>query len=237
MEEKFCESTPSYGFIRREYNRFNNINLFTGKSYLFAMLKSIKLWYGTIGEKDDLLLIEKAILGLECKYQILDGKTVKSIRYVGVLKSNDIETKELELDKGDFFTKFSICYDDIITYLRFESIKGKVIELGERSENLLKNIQFNEENGPHIIQILYGFYDNKGLRALGFKHVPKVKMFILNLINILRFRHKIKTDINEKDYWSDEKNLEKLDVGMKAIVKLVFLPDSPFSVVFKFCLG
>ena len=62
-------------------------------------------------------------------------------------------------------------------------------------------------------------------------------MFILNLINILRFRHKIRTDMNEKDYWSEEKNLEKLDIGMKAIVKLVFLPDSVFSVVFKFCLG
>ena len=237
MEEKFYESTPSYGFIRKEYTRFNNKKLFTGLSYLYSKLKTVKLWYGTISEKDDHLLISKAILGIECRYQILDGKIVKSKRHVGLLNSNDIETKELDLEKGDFFTKFSICFDDIITYIRFQSIKGKVIELGKYDGCLLKNIKFNEKNGPHIIQYLYGFYDNKGLRALGFRHVPIFNMYIANLLPILRLRHKIKNDIKEKDYWSEKKNLKNLDNGIKAIIKTVLLPDAPFSIIFKYCLG
>ena len=237
MEKRHFESSPSYGFIKREYNRFNDLKLFKGKQYLFSILKKIKLWYGTIGEADDHLLVTKAVLAVECTYKILDGKEVKSQRYGGLIKANDIDTKEKELQKGDYFTNFSVCFDDIITYIKFESFMGQTIEIGDCDPNTLKVINFNKVHGPHVIQILHGFYDNKGIRALGFRHVARINMFVANLMYILRIRHKIKTNEKEKEHWSDENNLKKLDNGMKAIVKCCFLPDAPFSIVFKYCLG
>ena len=62
-------------------------------------------------------------------------------------------------------------------------------------------------------------------------------MLILKLIDILRLRHIIKNDIKIKEYWENKNNFEKLDFTMKAIVKMVLLPDSPFSIIFRFCVG
>jgi len=62
-------------------------------------------------------------------------------------------------------------------------------------------------------------------------------MYIFASISILRLRHIIKTDENQKEYWSKDDNLSKLDIGMKALIKTVFLPDAPFSTVFKYLVG
>ena len=237
MEERRYESSPSYGFIRREYTRFNDTKLFPGKSYLYAIAKKIKLWYGT-PIKGDNNLRTKVILGIECEYKLLNGKIIKGDRHISKLESDDIIVKELELkDDDDFFTKFYICFDDIISYIKIESFKGKILELGDCNNNLLKIASFNDAKYPHIIQIFYGFKDDYGLRALGFKHVAKVFMLILKLIDILRLRHKIKKDNKIKEYWEDPNNYDKLDLVMKAIFKMALLPDSPFSTVFRFCVG
>ena len=235
MEERSYEYTPSYGFIRKEYNRFNDKKLFKGKLYLFAILKKIKLWYGTPTPGDN-NLNTKVILGVECEYK-LEGKKIVAEKHCGKITNDDIEVKDLELGDDDYFIKFFICSDDIIKYIKLESYKGKVIELGQYEENLNRKITINEEKNPHVIQSLYGFYDNYGLRAVGFQHVPRINMLVLNLIVILRLRHQVKNDMKKKEYWSNEKNLGKLDYGMKAIVKSVFLPDVPFSYIFKYCSG
>ena len=236
MEERSYEYTPSYGFIRKDYNRFNDKKLFKGKLYLFAILKKIKLWYGTPIQGDN-NLEKKVILGIECKYSILGGQKITAKSHCGKLGSDDIEVKELELKENDFFNKFYICSDDIITYIKLESYQGKKIELGEYDEKLNRKVVFNEEKNPHVIQSFYGFYDDYGLRALGFQHIPKIKMLVLNLIILLRLRHQVKNDMKKKEYWSNKKNLEQLDNGMKAIIKSVFLPDVPFSHIFKYCVG
>ena len=236
MEERKYESTPSYGFIMKDYKRFNDKQLFKGRTYLFAILKSIKIWYGTPA-KGDINLTEKAILGIECGYKILEGKAIKSEMHSGKIESNDVETESLELKEDDFFCKFHICFDDIITYIKLESYKGKVIEKGKYDEKLNREISFNADKNPHVIQYLYGFYDDYGLRAVGFQHVPKINMFVLSLISILRLRHQVKTDKKKRDYWSNENNLKDLDIGMKAIAKCAFLPDGPFSTIFKYCVS
>ena len=143
MEERRFESSPSYGFIRKEYTRFNDTKLFSGKSYLLAFVKKIKLWYGTPA-KGDFNLKTKVILGIECVYKLLDGGIIKGGMHISKLESDDIITKELELkDDNDFFTKFYICFDDIITYIKIESHKGEIIEIGDCDNNLLKIGSFN----------------------------------------------------------------------------------------------
>jgi len=234
MKLKRYEYTPSYGFIRKEFTRFNDSKLLKGKSPFFTILKKIKLWYGTPKKQDKYLDYSKVILGIECEYRALGEKTIKVDRHCAKVDSDDVEVKELNLDNNDFFCKFSICSDDIIYYIKLESYKGKVIEIGQFYENISKNPTFNEAKYPHIIQTFYGFYDDIGLRALGFNHTPKLYLYIINSIGILKLRHVIKHNEERKKYWSDEKNINNLDIGMKAIAKLVFLPDMPFASVFKY---
>ena len=233
MEERKYELSPSYGFIQKEYKRFNDIKLFKDRSYLFAFLKKIRIWYGT-PTKGDIDLNTKVILGIECEYKILEGKIIKGERHIGKIVSDDVEVKELELKEDDYFYKFFVCFDEIIKYIKLISYKGKIIEMGNYDEKLNIKASFNEEKNPHVIQGFYGFYDDYGLRAVGFQHVPKFSIFVLKLIGILRLRHKIKTDIKTRDYWSDENNLKKLDIAMRVIAKSAFLPDGPFSTIFKY---
>ena len=230
MEEKIYETSPSYGRIEKEYNRFNDKKIFKGRSYLFASLYKIKIWYGTPAYKYG----SKAILGIECWYKSFGQKRLGSERHLSPIESNDVQTKELELKDNDFFSKCYMCIYDVISYLKFQSYKGASIELGEKTD--LKNISINERPKPHIIQYLFGYFDNHGLRALGFRHAPRFDMLIMNNISILRLRHMIKHDSKKNEYWSNEDNLKKLSLPMRAIAKLVYLPDYPFSVVYQFFL-
>ena len=229
MEKQFI-NIPSIGIILKEYKRFNDIECFKGTETLFSKLYKIKIWYGSQESGG------KAILGIECGYKLLDGRVVNGKSYKGQIIKDDIDTKELELKNDDFFNKALICYDDYsITYIELESIKGKKIQIGSNLSTTEKS--FNAKGEPLIIQYLYGFYDQNCIRALGFRYVPKLYVYILNCFDLLRLRHKFKTDIKEKEYWSKEENLKELNLPMKAVAKLAFLPDSPFSCVFKFLLG
>ena len=236
LVKKNYEYSPSYGFIKREFKRFNDNKLFKELTAFYISLKSIKLWYGTPAKGDD-YLDTKAILGIECGYKLMDGKLIKAEKHCAKIESNDVDTKELSLENDDFFSKFHICFDDVVTYIKLESYKGKVIELGNYDEKFKKTISFNDSVNPHVIQYFYGFYDDFALRAVGFQHIPKIRMYIFASISILRLRHIIKTDENQKEYWSKDDNLSKLDIGMKALIKTVFLPDAPFSTVFKYLVG
>ena len=233
MEEIKYELTPSYGYIQKEYKRFNDTKLFKDRSYLFAFLKKIRIWYGTPA-KGDIDLNSQVILGIECEYRILEGNIIKGERHIGKIVSDDVEVKELELKEDDYFYQFFVCFDDIIKYIKLISIKGHIIEIGNYDEKLNIKASFNEDKNPHVIQSFYGFYDDYGLRAVGFQHVPKVSMYVLRLIGILRLRHQIKTDMKIRDYWLDENNLKQLDIEMRVIVQSAFLPDGPFSTIFKY---
>ena len=235
MEEKIYETSPSYGFIRKDYKRFNDKDQFKGRSHLFAGINKIKIWYGTpIKSPDNDNQITKAILGVECWYKAMGQKIKDSVRHTGAIESSDVETKELELKENEFLSQCYISYDSIIRYIKFVSNQGNRIELGNCTNQV--SLSINEREKAHIIQYLFGFYDDCGLRALGFRHAPRVKMIIMNNIGILRLRHLIKTDEKQKEYWSKEENLQNLDVPMRAIAKLVYLPDFPFSVVYQYFL-
>lgn len=231
MEKKFI-NMPSIGIIFKEYKRFNDIECFKERQTLFSKLYKIKIWYGSISKENS----GKSILGIECEYKLLDGKVIKGKSYKGQIGKDDVDTKELELKSNDFFYKGFINYDDYsITYIELESFKGEKIQMGSKLSSTEKS--FNAEGEPLVIQYVYGFYDENCIRALGFRYAPKIYILILNIIDILRVRHKFKTNIKEKEYWSNEDNLKKLNLVMKAVAKLALLSDSPFSCVFKFLLG
>ena len=55
-------------------------------------------------------------------------------------------------------------------------------------------------------------------------------------MDILALRYKVRHDNKFKEHWENQKNLNNLNVEMKAIIKLVFLPDNQFGFVFKYMM-
>jgi len=238
METKFFISSPSYGIIEKsnKCKRFNDLKLFKSKSYLFTRLKKVKIWYGSTTVKT-ITKQPRIILGIECDYRLLTESDSKPQRYSGELYSNDIVVKELELkENSDFFSKLYLCCEDFITYIKFVTKKGKVLEVGTFDKNTNKEISINNEKNPNLIQTLHGFYDKGGLRALGARFIQAKRFFFVTNMDILALRYKAKYDKNFKKHWENEKKYEKLSITMKALIKLVFLPDNPFGMIIKYII-
>lgn len=236
MIEKKYDSTPVYGYIPKEKTRFCDTDLFGEELWKYAVLKKIKVWYGS-PKKTDENIKEKCPLGIQCVYQdIVSGVKKTSEQHCGDLSSNDIETKEIELKEGDYFTKFNIGFDITINHLKFTTKKGEVLEFGQVKEEYEKTIPFNEEKNPHMIQCFVGYYNSSGLRALGCRHISKKDFVFINLMGILRFRHVLKINNDEKEKWSKKESIEQLNFEMKAIAKLCLLPDAQFASVMRFCV-
>ena len=237
MNKKYFISSPSYGFIKNNFKRFNDEKLFKNNSHLFTKLNRIKIWFGssTVKEKEKENK-EKVILGIEVNYKLL-SKGEKPQRYLAPLITRDIETKELILkNNSEYFSKMYLCVDDVITYLKFETNKGQVIEAGNFDKNKSKEISFNDDKIPHVIQLFHGFYDDNGLRALGVRHMQITRYYFMNNMDILAIRYRIKHNKTFREKWEKEENVEKLNREMKAILKLALLPDNPFGFIFKYII-
>ena len=85
-----------------------------------------------------------------------------------------------------------------------------------------------------MIQSFHGYFNEYGLRAIGCTHLKRRNYFFLNLIDVFRFRHLLKTNEKEKEKWTEEK-IKALGFQEKAFIRLCLLPDSQFSCVIQFC--
>ena len=221
-------NTPVYGYMPREKKRFCDKDLFGDGLWKYAILKKIKLWYGTpkIGDKE---VKEKIILGIQCVYQDkITGIKIPTEYHCGDLSNDDIETNEYELKQNDYFTEFNINFEYAVTYLKFTTRSGDFIELGREREDTKRTIEFNTDKEPHMIHSFVGIYDIYGLRALGCKHIYRKDYVLIRYMGILRLRHIFKIDENERKKWEVPETLNKLPLEMRAIAKLCALPDDIF---------
>ena len=234
MNTDYFLSSPSYGMIESGKSiRFNDMKSFKAKTYFFTKLKKIKVWYGTPSDQSK-AENRKVVLGIEAEYKLLKSKP---IRNVGKIASYDVITSEVKLkDNTDFFTKLYLCVEDVITYIKLMTKKGNVLEVGQCDNKTKKEISLNNDKDPSIIQTLHGYYDNTGLRALGARYIQANRFYFLNNMDILIIRYKIKVDKKFKEKWEKEENLKKLDIGMRAIIKLSKLPDNTFGTIFKYMM-
>ena len=234
MNTDYFLSSPSYGMIESGKSiRFNDMKSFKAKTYFFTKLKKIKVWYGT---PSDISKAErhKVVLGIEAEYKLLKSKPIRNL---GKISSYDVITSEVKLkDNTDFFTKLYLCVEDVITYIKLMTKKGNVLEVGQCDNKTKKEISLNNDKDPSIIQTLHGYYDNTGLRALGARYIQANRFYFLNNMDILIIRYKIKVDKKFKEKWEKEENLKKLDIGMRAIIKLSKLPDNTFGTIFKYMM-
>ena len=232
--EKIFEIVPFLGFYHEKCKKFIDRDIFEPQFHNYIRIIKVKLWYGTCSGKGE-NIYGKYILGIQCEYHNpVNGEKKETEIHSGTLNSVDIITKELELVEGDYITKFNICYNDIISYIKLTTKKGKILELGNYDKNCEKTLTFNKEETPHMIQSFHGFYNEYGLRALGFTHLKRQKYFFFYLIDVFRFRHSIKNNDKESEKWTEEE-IQKLNIEQRAFIRLCLLPNSQFFSVIKFC--
>ena len=188
------------------------------------------MWIGDENVKD------KVVLGIQAVYQdIVSGNKTTTEQHCGDLGKDDIESKELELKENDFFAKFNIDFDTAITHLKFTTRNGEILEVGNEKEETKRTVLLNEEKEPQMVQSFTGYFNTYGLRALGCKYISKKDYILINLMGVLRLRHVFKINEKEKKKWTEDEELNKLPMEMKAIAKLCALPDASFAEVMKFC--
>ena len=119
---KKIEETPVYGIIPPVNKQFNDFNLYDDYTLPSVFLKKIKVWFGKPKPK-----IPKCLLGIKCWYTNYMTDEEKESDYHGCeLKSEYIESKELEVKNRDYFTKINNGYDFYLLILKFQQ---KIINL------------------------------------------------------------------------------------------------------------
>ena len=232
--EKKYKTTPMFGIIQlKERIRFNDCDLFKEEMWKYAVLKNLKLWWGSPQQKE--ISKTKTLLGIQCVYKnIITGEEINSLIHSGKLSSSDIIVKEIILKTGEFFTKFYIAFDSEISYIKFETNLNSIIELGDKGNKDMKTVKLNQ--GINMVQCFIGYYNKNRILALQCKYISRKDFIIINIMDILRLRHHFNTNGKEKEKWSNKNLLNKLNPGIKIIAKLCLLPDNHFFCVIKYLI-
>ena len=232
--EKKYNSTPMYGVIPlKDRMRFNDCDLFKEEMWKYAVLKKIKMWWGSPQQKE--ISKTKTLLGIQCLYKnIISGEEKLSLVHSGKLSSSDIVVKEIALKTGEYLTKFYIAFDYEINYIKFETNLNAIIEFGNKENKEMKTVMLNKE--LNMIQCFIGYYNKNRILALQCKYISRKDFIIINIMDILRLRHYFKKNEKEKEKWSNKNILNKYDKNIKIIVKLCLLPDNHFFSVIKYLI-
>ena len=228
-------STPIYGIISKDKKRFSDCDLFKADLWKYAVLKKIKIWWGTPQKSESILKI-KTLLGIQCKYKnIMTGEEKESEAHCGILDSNDIEIKEINIKENDYFNHFYIGFDTSISYIKFTTKNNEVIECGEKIKDEIKKVTINMGNDEKMVQCFIGYYNDYRITALGCKFIKKKDFIFINIMDILRLRHFFKVNQNEKEKWQDNNRINQCNLYLKTIAKVCLLPESQFYSIIKYC--
>ena len=225
------KTTSLYGLIYPDLDpqcRFDDSNLFKEKEQFGVLLKRIKIYFGKN------IKANTALLGFEASYaNCLTGKNI-DVEYRGGKKDgNEVQIKELIMEKNDYINNFEINFEDDITYIRLTSYNGKEIEFGKRPDKVITILNFEGEN---MIQFFWGDYTDEGIKAIGFKYTPKKVFHFVKIVPILRLRYKLNNDeIFKNKYKDNYKELLKDNNCMLTLFRTCLLPDTCFSKVIKYC--
>ena len=232
--EKKYKTTPMFGVIQlKERIRFNDCDLFKEEMWKYAVLKNLKLWWGSPQQKE--ISKTKTLLGIQCVYKnIITGEEINSLIHSGKLSSSDIIVKEIILKTGEFFTKFYIAFDSEISYIKFETNLNSIIELGDKGNKDMKTVKLNQ--GINMVQCFIGYYNKNRILALQCKYISRNDFIIISIMDILRLRHHFNKNVKEKEKWSNKNILNKYSKDIKIIVKLCLLPDNHFFSVIKYLI-
>ena len=234
IESKYRQ-TPVFGIVPKEGKKFVHKELFKEELWKYAVLKSIKVWWGT-PIRNGTLGKEKTLLRIHCRYQnIMTGEIKDSSQHNSSSLSNDADCKEIVLEQGDYFNHFYIGFDNFISYIKFTTKDKKVIEFGQANKDV-KTVKLNNEKEPNMLQCFIGYYYDNKITALGCNYIRKKDYIFLHLMDIFRIRHIFKTNEEEKKKWVNSITSvpNQYDIYIKTIVKLCSLPDTQFYTIIKY---
>ena len=236
MIYKFQKTTPAIGYVTLERKCFKDREYFSPDSYIYLILKKIKIWYG-FSKYSEINKNNKIILGIQCTYLNIKTNEIKTLEpHCGDISGDDIEIEEIEIKNGDHFKKVYINFDKNINYLKFVTKNQKCIKFGEEQEYSHHSYyDFNNDNKIQIIQTFFGYYNDYGLTALGFNYISKEDLFIISFEGIFRLKHILKNKEKEKN-WNNPEISKKLSIEMQAILKLCFQRDDIFLRIIKYNL-
>lgn len=189
-------------------------------------VKSIKIWFGTPPGKDF-----KAILAIQVKYiNYITGKKEETRIQGAKIEGVDVEVKELEVNEGDYLSKFNIGFEDYINHIKFTTKKEKSIEFGNIIEANERQSVKDINDGNNIILNIRGFFSSNGVRALGCDYMSFNNFCFIRLVDIFRLKSKIEKEGAEKY----TKDMSKLNDAMKCVLKLCLLPKNQFFCIIKY---
>lgn len=256
LEHKF-EWVPYTGRGNDMCTEFDDRKLFIDQNnkpmWEFAVLKSIKLWYGmpsqNIEEKDekgkhkasicdyeyDFPKKQKMVLGVELKYINTSNGEVRHVRHTcNISESTETEQSEYELAEGEFFCKVEFRYNNcFFEYMKFITNKNNFVQIGKNdqsTEKFIKHVTLNDSNEPYIIQCFIGKVDKLGLRVVAMKKITRNNYIFVHMMGVLRLRHRIKQNKEEEAKWKKRDELNRLRSDAERAVALVcLLPDNHFT--------
>ena len=229
MNNNIFKTTYLYGILPKNKIKFNDFDLYPNdKTLPSVFLKKIKIWYGKTF--DDM---PTSLLGIKCWYINYITYERKESEYHGCeLKSDNIESKELEVYNNDYFTKINIGFSSFITHFKISTKKGNFIEFGNLKDPIEKILGVNLSD--NMILFFSGYSSKKGIRAIRIKYISRNNYVYYRIFEILRLRHILKNDENVKNFYQEEKNFNKLDISMRYLFYTCLLPDSILSCILKY---
>ena len=226
MKRKLLE-TNFYGMIPPKKKSFNDFDIYED-NIPSAFLKKIKIWFGKSKEK-----YPRSLLGMKCWYiNYMSGEKRESEYHGCELKSEDIESKELEITDKDYFSKINICFQFYITYFKISTKNGEFLEFGEFDKHNEKIIGMNLED--NMILFFSGYYSSIGIRAIKMKYIDRKDFIFYRIFELLRLRNIFKKDAKKKNFYLEDNNYNKLDLSMKCLLKTCLFPDTVFASILKY---
>ena len=228
---KQLKKVALYGIIKPKSNdkkRFDDSKLFKEDFQFAVLLKKIKIYFGKNIKGNNTLL------GLEASYiNFINGERIEGGYHGAEKEEENIDTKQLILDKNDYIKNFEFNFEDFIDYIKIISSKGNEIEFGTRPEKIKTILNYEGEN---MIQFFWGDCDKEGINAIGFKYTSRKDFIFGTILPILNLRFKLLKDkeFNNK-YQKNYKELLKNDISMIYLYRACLLPDSMFACIIKYC--
>lgn len=229
MKKNILETTYLYGIIPKNKIKFNDFDLYPNDISLPSVfLKKIKIWFGK-PIKD----MPTSLLGIKCWYINYMTYEKKESDYHGCeLLSDNIESKELEINGNDYFTKINIGFSYYITHFRITTKSGKFIEFGSEKDEIEKIIGINLND--NMILFFSGYTSKKGIRSIRVKYISRINYIFYRIFDILRLRHILKNNEKIKQFYQEEANYNNLDLSMKSLFRICLLPDAILSYILKY---
>ena len=224
MKEHILEkikSIPFYGICDFNLTKKLYDDNFSSKENAFQYRLSKIHFY--IGEKNK-------ILGIQSFY-----KNLKRIEFPGKLIFNEsikeLKILQFEIPPNDFLCYMNIYKTDSegIKRLKFETKKGKEIEVGEGGEDSkISNLNDKKEN---VILSISGGYSTQ-LDIISCRYI-KMNDYFGNILGYFELRIKLKNEVFKKKV---DSNVSKYEDSDRILLKVCLLPESCFNGIIQFCM-